>query len=69
MSDYAAQLEALRQQRDINIQSLPVVTDLNLAFYEACHDLALQHGDHHGVNNWQHTILRAKTVRDMGAMA
>jgi hypothetical protein len=62
-SGYADQIEALRQQRDNNIQSLPVVTDINLAFCDACHDLALQHGDRHGANNWQQARMMALHVR------
>lgn len=60
---YTQKIESLRQKRDLKIQQLPAVTEINLAFYDACRDLALQNGDQHGANNWSQMRKLAVYVR------
>ena len=65
--NYLQQIERARLDCDTDIASLPVVIERKLAFYEACHDLALQHGDRHGANNWMQARILALHVRDAAA--
>lgn len=64
---YSAAVEAERLASETDIALLPAVIERKLAFYDACFDLATQHGDRHGANNWAHARLMAKHVRDMRA--
>ena len=63
-SDYFAALEAARVQSDTDITLLPAVIERKLAFYDTCFDIALQHGDRHGANNWAHTRQMLEALRD-----
>ena len=62
---YEQQLDAAKLACDADIALLPAAIERKLAFYAQCHTLAMVHGDTHGANNWQHSILMAQHLRDM----
>lgn len=64
-SGYAGQIDALRKACDADIHIIPAVIDRKLAFFDACHDLALQHGDRHGANNWAQSRMLAEHLRGL----
>lgn len=63
-TQYQDDLEAARTQCDADITMLPAVIELKLAYYDACFDIALQHGDRHGANNWAQSRQMLQALRD-----
>jgi len=44
------------------------ISDLKIASFGLCGDLAALHGDRHGANNWRHAQVLVKALRDQQAV-